>query len=515
MSEQGELDFSGPVGGAVAGGLPKGWVQASVQALASLSPRSIQSGPFGSNLRHSEFRPTGRLVIGIDNVQDGHFSMGSRNRISVAKFAELERYRARPLDVLITVMATVGRCCVVPANIEPAIITKHVYRITPELSVVAPSFLMFALKGAPAVRNQMYQEARGQTRLGLNGTIVKGLQIPVPPLPEQHRIVAEIEKHFTRLDDAVATLKRVQAQLKRARASVLKAAVEGRLVPTEAELARAEGRSYEPASVLLERILEERRKRHEEAQVGAKRKKKYKEPVGPETQGLPELPAGWAWASVEQMSDATRTVTYGVVKLGAEVPDGIPTLRSSNVRPLRLEIERVKRISPSIEANYRRTRLVGGELLITVRGTLGGVVVAPDSCADWNVSREVAVIALQELRLGPFIAVAFGSPVVSNWMKRRLKGITYTGLNIATLKEVPLPLPPQAEQHRIVAEVERRLSVIDALEQTVERNLARSSRLRQSILKRAFEGKLVPQDPNDEPASELLARIRAERETGR
>ena len=133
-------------------------------------------------------------------------------------------------------------------------------------------------------------------------------EIPVPPLPEQHRIVAAIETQFTRLDAAVAALQRVQANLKRYRASVLQAACEGRLVPTEAELARAEGRSYEPADQLLQRILQERRAKWEAEQLADMKakgkvpkddrwKSKYREPVKPDTSELPELPEGWVWAS--------------------------------------------------------------------------------------------------------------------------------------------------------------------------------------------------------------------------
>ena len=124
--------------------------------------------------------------------------------------------------------------------------------------------------------------------------------IPLPPLLEQHRIVAEIEKQFTRLNASVAALKWVQANLKRYRASVLKAACEGKLVPTEAELAQAEGRDYEPADRLLERILAERRARWE-SQV--KRRRRYEEPVELDTSILPELPEGWVWSSMGQSFD--------------------------------------------------------------------------------------------------------------------------------------------------------------------------------------------------------------------
>ena len=122
---------------------------------------------------------------------------------------------------------------------------------------------------------------------------------PLPPLAEQRRIVAEIETQFTRLDASVSALRRAQANLKRYRASVLKAACEGRLVPTEAELARSEGRDYEPAGILLKRILAERRACWE-SQV--KRRGKYKEASAPDASDLPELPEGWVWASLEQLA---------------------------------------------------------------------------------------------------------------------------------------------------------------------------------------------------------------------
>ncbi len=189
------------------------WRWLTIEKLASSEPRSIQSGPFGSNLLHSEFQSSGNLVIGIDNVQDGEFSIGSNHRISESKFAALEKYRARPKDVLITVMATVGRVCVVPADIEPAIITKHVYRITVDRSVAVPEYVGIALRGARDVRAQLLESVQGQTRPGLNGTLIKRIRVPIPPLAEQHRIVAEVDRHLSIIREVEAE---VDANLKRA-----------------------------------------------------------------------------------------------------------------------------------------------------------------------------------------------------------------------------------------------------------------------------------------------------------
>jgi type I restriction enzyme, S subunit len=208
---------------------PDGWTASTVESLAADVPRAIQSGPFGSNLKHSEFQTTGHLVIGIDNVLDGQFVLGRQHRISEAKFAELKKYEARPLDVLITVMATVGRVCVVPNDIESAIITKHVYRITVDQRRIIPVFLMHALRGDPQVREQIYMQTRGQTRPGINGQIVKGLVIAVPPVDEQREIIARVDALLSGADGLIIRINRATDHVERSSQSVLAKAFRGGL----------------------------------------------------------------------------------------------------------------------------------------------------------------------------------------------------------------------------------------------------------------------------------------------
>jgi type I restriction enzyme, S subunit len=254
--------------------LPRGWCWATVQQLASPLPRSIQSGPFGSNLLHSEFQEAGRLVIGIDNVQDGYFSMGATHRITKEKFDELKKYAARPEDVLITVMATIGRTCVVPSDIEPAIITKHVYRITPNKLIVEPRYLHLALWGGSAVRQQMNQQTRGQTRPGLNGTIIKGLVIPIPPLEEQREVIGLVDSRLSLIDNLLPSVEKSEIRASRLRQSILKKAFSGELVPQDP--------NDQPAKDLLARIRIARDK-HE---IELKRQKK-KETQPMKTPGEP------------------------------------------------------------------------------------------------------------------------------------------------------------------------------------------------------------------------------------
>ncbi len=335
---------------------------------------------------------------------------------------------------------------------------------------------------------------------------------PLPPFPEQHRIVAEIETQFTRLDASVAALRRVRANLKRYRTSVLKAACEGRLVPTEAELARSEGRDYEPAGVLLERILAERRARWESQE---KRRGKYKELSAPDTSALPELPEGWAWATLSQLTELKGGVTKGQRYKDGQTLRAVPYLRVANVQRGFLDLKQISTIETSQES-IDQLRLISGDVLFTEGGDrdkLGRGWVWKGEIEECIHQNHVFRARSISNGVVPEFASWWGNSFGQDFFSRFGKQTTnLASINLTVLSQFPIPLPPLAEQARIVAEVERRLSVVQQAEATVEASLARAERLRQSILKQAFSGKLVPQDPGDEPASALLERIKAERE---
>jgi type I restriction enzyme, S subunit len=232
------------------GDIPVSWSWRSIEDLANPTRGSIQSGPFGSNLLHSEFQPTGLLAIGIDNVLEGSFSLGKQHRISPLKYEALKKYTARPLDVLVTVMATIGRCCVIPEEVETAIITKHVYRISCNQDLVDPFYLQNCILGSSMVQAQIQAEIRGATRPGINGTILKKLLIPLPPLSEQKEIVRRVEALFSFADQIEARYQKAKAHVDKLTQSILAKAFRGELVPQDP--------NDEPAAVLLERIKRER-----------------------------------------------------------------------------------------------------------------------------------------------------------------------------------------------------------------------------------------------------------------
>lgn len=324
------------------------------------------------------------------------------------------------------------------------------------------------------------------------GTIER-VSVPVPGLDEQDRVVAAIETQLSRLDAAVATLRRVKANLKRARASVLKAAVEGRLVPTEAALAFAEGREFEPASVLLERILAERKA----AWVASGARGKYAEPATPETVGRAELPEGWCWAS---MGQAAESLAGHAFHSGDFTRDGVNLLRGDNIDHGSLRWgDRRRCIVPSALAEHAKLQMAAADIVLAMdRPVIStGLKLAIVTPADLP-----ALLVQRVLRLRPrvnhgYLLANLNSPAFVAHLEGNVRGGGVPHISERQVQGFGMPLPPLAEQHRIVAEVDRRLSVLDAIGVAVDANLARCTRLRQSILKRAFEGRLVP--PRAEP----------------
>jgi type I restriction enzyme S subunit len=327
---------------------------------------------------------------------------------------------------------------------------------------------------------------------GLNRNDAYALKIPLPPLPEQRCIVTKLEELFTRLDAGVSQLKKTQAQLKRYRQSVLKAACEGKLVPTEAELAKAEGRTYEPADVLLARIIKEKR---EKSGKGSK----FKEP---------EVPEGWAWATIDQVSQYIVDCLHSTPKF---ILQGKYCIDTNCIEQGKILFKKARFVSEETY-NERVRRLVpqANDILFAREGTIGTAVIVPLNI-ELCLGQRMMMFRVANGVISSYFMCTLQSQIFENKWKAKITGSTVPHINIGDIKMMTLPIPPTLEQHRIVAEVERRLSAADEVARTVEHSLAQAQRLRQSILKKAFEGRLVAQDASDEPAGVLLERIKVEK----
>ena len=379
-------------------------------------------------------------------------------------------------DVLVSMTRpNLNAVAFVPSELDGAIGSTgfHVLRANESTE---PLWLYYAVQNRSFVQ-AMSDVVQGALYPAVRPKDIRAFEVDPPPVEEQRRIVAEIEMQFSRLDEALANLKRVKANLKRYKASVLKAAVEGRLVTTEAELARQEGRSFETGAQLLQRILEARRSKW-------KGKGKYKEPGAPDTTGLPELPEGWVWASVYSLS---TKVADGVHKKPNYLPAGIPFVTVKNMTAgAGISFADLNYVSEEDHVEFcRRTNPERGDILISKDGTLG-VVRVVDTDRPFSIFVSVSLVKPVAKELSDYLVVAFESPVLQRQMVPKGSGLQH--IHLEDLRADCVPLPPLAEQERIVAEVDRRLSIAREVEAEVEANLKRAQALRQSILAAAFAG---------------------------
>jgi type I restriction enzyme S subunit len=313
--------------------------------------------------------------------------------------------------------------------------------------------------------------------------------------------------------------------LKRYRAAVLKAACEGRLVPTEAELALSEGRPYEPAATLLERILAERRSRWQVRRLSKARASgrdvtkgdltgTYNNPPEADESSLLSLPQGWKWATLSQLSEIQGGIQKQPSRRPAKNP--YPFLRVANVLRGRLDTDEMHEVE-LFEGELEKLRLDQGDLLI-VEGNgspseIGRMAIWKSEIKNCVHQNHIIRARLLGGILPKYVEAFWNSPGGAATVLEVASSTSglYT-LSVSKVGRIPIPLPPSAEQIRIVEEIDRRLSSVEEIGGQVGSDTKRAARLRQAILKQAFEGKLVPQDPTDEAASVLIERIRSKRE---
>jgi type I restriction enzyme S subunit len=399
-------------------------------------------------------------------------------------------------DILITCAGPRVRCgvsCLVRQTRKRLMMSGKMYRFRVDTDRTDSRYVEAFLQTEQA-RLAIDKIKTGSSDSGLNLTHdrFRQLRIPVAPLPEQRRIVAEIEKQFTRLEAGVAALRRVQANLKRYRAAVLKAACEGHLVPTEAELfcsqrsTKNSQPAYETGEDLLARILTERRQNWQG-------RGKYKEPAAPDTAGLPPLPAAWAWATVEQLAaPEPNSITDGPfgsnLKTEHYMDNGPRVIRLQNIGD-GVYVDEEAHISQAHFERLQKHRVFANDVVIAGFGEN-----PPRSCIIPEALGP-AIVKADCIRFKPHSSVtpkymnaALNSEPIRKRTKGKVHGVGRPRLNLGEIKSIVLPVPPLVEQTRIVAEVERRLSVVEELEAVVSANLQRATRLRQSVLQKAFTG---------------------------
>ncbi len=469
--------------------LPFGWTQLTIGAVSTIitgnTPPTSNRDLYGGTI---PFVGPSDLCNQILTTQKNTLSQLAR---SVARIVP-------PNSVLVSCIGLLGKCAL--TSVETALnqqLNAVIFVVD-----VDPKFGFYQCQ---TLRPYLEGNASATTVPIVNKKKFSQAPFRVAPLNEQRRIVAKIDELFSDLDAGVAALERVQANLKRYRAAVLKSAVEGKLTAQW----RKKNKPAETGEQLLARILKEHRKKWEDDQLakfaaaGKSPPKgwqaKYKEPTPPDTTNLPKLPEGWCWASVEQVGQ----VQLGRQRSPKNRSDRYPTkyLRAANLTESGLDLSDLLEME-FLPKELETYRLEVGDILLSEASGSPDQVGKPvvwrgeiNDCCFQNT-----VIRLQPINIETdFALTVFRHYYRSKLFARVSAGVGINHLSAAKFSAIPFPLPPIDEQIRIATEVEAMLSFITKVELLSHSSSRRTASLRQAILKHAFEGKLVPQDPADEP----------------
>lgn len=504
--------------------LPPGWATAKIEDLfATLHDGRTMHQGWSPQCEDGPAGPDEWGVLKTTAIQAGWF-LDQHNKRLPTELEPRPGIEVAVGDILLTCAGPRSRCgvpCLVRHTRPKLMMSGKMYRFRVPEDCINPAFIEALLLTADS-QAAIDRMKTGGSDSGLNLTHDRFRELPVviAPFGEQNRIVDNIESYLSRLDAAVASLERVQAKLKAYRASVLKAAVEGRLVPTEADLARGEKCDSEPAQSLLKRILAERRRRWEEAELAKLKraaksrkddtwKRKYQEPVAPDTTGTPELPKGWCWASVDQLGVIASGQTPKGVAETCSADGAIPWFRVGDMNTSGNE-------KYMIHGKDFLTKEQAEHLGLHVRPA--GTIIFPKrgGAIATNKKRLLNRPSAYDLNTMGVVPAPEAADYLWVWFLRLDLGRLSDGSNVPQINHgdmapLAVPLPPGPEQKRIIDTVEQLLSSADTSAKQVGLDIRRCGRLRQAILKWAFEGKLADEDPTDDPAEKLLERIRAER----
>ena len=452
-----------------------------------------------------------RNVIGYQIVFDDF------RLISISDFeVEDSRTKVAPGDVLLTIVGTIGRTAVVPVGMQPFALQRSVAVL--KSRYIDSRYLAYALD-VPERQQWLADNAKGTAQKGIYLKSLGTAEIPIAPAAEQTRIVEKLEELLSDLDAGVAELKAAQKKLIQYRQSLLKAAVEGALTADWRK-----GQAVAPAesgAALLARILTERRSRwvtRQLAKFEAQGKPppkdwqaKYPTPVAPDSAGLSVLPLGWIWASLDQVAEFITSGSRGWADYYAG--QGATFIRSQNINKDRLDLSDIAFVNPPPSSEGARTLVKTDDLLLTITGANVGKAARVDiELQEAYVSQHVALIRLVDASLGHYFHLFLTAGAGGRGqLNKEAYGAGKPGLNLQQVGSVRIPLPGKQEVIVLMQAISAQFNAVQAQEVAIAHSLKQSAAQRKNILQAAFSGQLVPQDPADEPASALLARIRAER----
>ncbi|WP_139921408.1 restriction endonuclease subunit S [Hymenobacter sp. DG01] len=481
--------------------LPAGWAWSTLDELSVKISDGSHNPPKG--------KEAGIPMLSAKNIQDNIIHFDDARLISEEDYqSEVSRVNISAGDVLLTIVGTIGRTAVVADGLPKFSLQRSVAIIKPRID---SKFLAYCLR-SPLIQKYLSDNAKGTAQKGIYLNALKKIPVCLPPAAEQARIVEQLEATMQKLEASQERLEKLPELLKKFRQAVLAAAVSGKLT----EAWRAEQVDLESAEQLVEQIIEVRKTRFAQASALAKAEgRKTPRRVFAEeapTIGsalLPELPDSWTASTVGFLAHVTKLAGFEYTNyIKYEEQGDIPVVRAQNVQMGRFVEDNLLYIDLATSDFLERSQLHGREVLMVFIGAgTGNVCLAPKD-RRWHLAPNVAKIDCDVIS-PEYLNFYLQSPTGLRNTLSFAKATAQPSLSMETIREIAVALPGLAEQQEIVRQVNHYFELADQLEARFEQAASLVEQLPQALLAKAFSGQLVPQDPNDEPASVLLERLEA------
>jgi type I restriction enzyme S subunit len=476
--------------------IPESWAEGTIADTAIDSKNDIVDGPFGSRMKSSEYKTTGIPILRLQNIQRNEFVFKNFMYISEIKSKELSRHSYMPGDIIITKLgAPLGKACIVPDTFPAGNIVADLVRLRVNNNWFNREFVTYQLN-SKALMEQFESHTKGATRPRVNLTHVRSLKIAVPPKVEQDRIVQKIETCFEKIDSTEANLNKAEKLLEKYRESLLAKAFRGELVSQDP--------NDEPASVLLEKIRKERAQN----QKGKKAEQEFA-PIADDEKPF-DLPVGWEWVCLGDYLSVETGATPLKSNRDYYRNGNIPWLTSSvTSKPFVTEADQFITTKALEETNCKL--FPAGTLLVAMYGegkTRGQVT---EMTFDATTNQAVAAILFKEsaVDIKGFVKLYFQA--MYEKIRSEAAGGTQLNLNSGNIKAQIIPLPPLKEQKRIINKLNYDLERITKNINLLNLKLKKLKLLKNSLLQKAFEGRLVEQIASEGTGHELLAKILSEK----
>lgn len=482
--------------------LPTGWILAKLSDLVVNPMTDFVDGPFGSDLKSSEYQSNGVPVFKIQNIKARHFLDKNIQFVTPVKAEQLKRHSFKLGDIIITKLgAPLGLCCKVPEKYPYGIIVADLIRLRPSNLIINTDYLVYAIN-SKFIQDQFKSITKGTTRARVNLSVVRNINIPIAPLNEQLKIIEQVNILLNDLKNGKDNLETALSQLSIFRQVLLKLAFEGKLT----EKWRKKQKVMPSTSSFLDNVKSIKKKK-----LNYNKKILIKKLNKEEINLLPNIPETWIWCRNEELLDYVTSGSRNWKKYYSKTGDLF--IRTQDIKTDALSLENTAKVKLPKKIEGMRSLVEKNDLLMSITGYVGRVAIVKEKIPIAYVSQSVSLMKYVDKRVSSYIYYFFQAKNYGRTLiEKMVYGVGRQVLSLQNMKDVPICLCPIPEQQIIVRMLESNFIKCNKLERIIKDNIKKSEVLVKSILQKAFQGSLVEQNANDESADKLLRNILKERE---